>query len=560
MSSKEKSNDISRRAFLVATAMAAPVAATALTPSGAPAATAAAPAVHKSRRRRNVLFITTDDMCARLGCYGVPVKSPNLDHLARSGVLFEHHYCQFPLCGPSRTSLMTGMAPDTTRCYDLNTDFRNTIPQTVTLPQLFQKNSYFVSRAGKIYHYNNPSEIGTPGFDDPASWLQVSYPAGYDRTHDEGLVDFYVPQKRLLEQFRVHYPWRPAASLAGPVEYPTGITPVRWLHGGKGPDGIRISQDGCTPILPLSKNGDLGISIAGHPSDGKDEIITDSMVAEAAICMMEEHRRDPWFIACGFFRPHVPFIVPSKYFDMYPVDEIAVPPFHPSELETAPPIAYTTMDPNYGMTLQTHKEAVRGYYAAISFVDAQVGRLVAALNRLGLAEDTVIVFWSDHGFMVGEHGQWEKMKLFEASTRVPFIVAGAGVTAAGRTCRRTNEHLDVYPTLAELCELDGTPENLQGRSLVPLLRNPDMPWDHPAVTQVTRPSGTGLTMGYSIRTERYRYTMWSGGTAGEELYDYQLDPRELRNLAKAAPQATLKEKLRATLVAIASARGMRHST
>ena len=172
---------------------------------------------------------------------------------------------------------------------------------------------------------------------------------------------------------------------------------------GSGPSGIRISQDGYIPILPLTQNGDLGIAIAGHASDGDDKVITDYLVAEAAICMMDEHKEEPWFIGAGFFRPHVPFIVPSKYFDLYKADDIQVPPFEPSELKMAPRIAYDTMDPNYGMSPPQHREAIRAYYAAISFVDAQVGRLVDALERLDLVKNTTIAFWADHGFIVGEH-------------------------------------------------------------------------------------------------------------------------------------------------------------
>lgn len=564
MSTEKLKKGMSRRTFLAASALAAPAAATALaTTTAASSAPLAVPSINKGARRRNILFMATDDMAARLGCYGVPVKSPNLDRLAQSGVRFEHHYCQFPLCGPSRTSLMTGLAPDTTRCYDLATDFRETIPNTLTLTQLFQKNGYFTARAGKIYHYNNPSEIGTPGFDDPASWQKVSYPAGYDRTHDEALVTFYTPQgafggynAKTISRYRE---MQTAREKQMQEHWQDSPAKAPWRHGGAGPGGIRIAQDGCTPLLPLSKNGDLGVAIAGHASDGEDEEITDFKVAEAAICMMEEHRDDPWFIGSGFFRPHVPFIVPSKYFDLYNLDDIQVPPFDPAELHSAPRIAYDTMNPNYGMSLQQHREAVRAYYAAISFVDAQVGRLVDALQKLNLAQDTTIVFWADHGFMIGEHGQWEKMKLFEPSARVPFLMAGAGVIGGGRVCNRTSEHLNIYPTLAELCELEGAPTNLHGRSLVPLLQNPDAPWDHPAVTQVTRRNASGPTMGYSVRTERYRYTMWSDGADGEELYDYQTDPRELKNLANDSSALALKARLRSQLQQIAGSRGMSQS-
>jgi uncharacterized sulfatase len=326
-----------------------------------------------------------------------------------------------------------------------------------------------------------------------------------------------------------------------------------------GPSGIRIAQDGCTPILPLRRNG-VGTALAAHPSDGDDKIMTDSMVAEAAIAMMEEHKHEPWFLAAGFFRPHIPFIVPSRYFDMYPVDKMQIPPFAPSELTIAPRMAYITMDPNYGMTPRQHRECLRGYYAAISFVDAQVGRLLDALEQLDLAKDTTIVFWADHGWMVGEHGQWHKMMLFEPSARVPFMMAGAGVSATGKACDRTTEHLDIYPTLAEMYGLKGVPENLQGRSLVPLLHNPNSPWDRPAVTQVTRGYfGANPRMGYSVRTERYRYTMWNGGADGEELYDYQTDRRDLKNLANNAHASSLKATLQTRLVQIARSRGMKYT-
>lgn len=559
MSADKEVNKLSRRAFLATSALAAPAVAGALTGSTVPSAgPSAAPAILQGAQKRNVLFISTDDMCNRLGCYDVPVvKTPNLDRLAQSGVRFDHHYCQFPLCGPSRTSLMTGLAPDTTKVWDLNTDFRETIPQAVTISQLFQKNGYFTARAGKIFHYNNPSEIGTPGFDDASSWQKTANPAGYDRIHDEALVTYFAPQKRIIEGLARAYGGGDDRKINGMHVQPRRSgSKVPWQDGGMGPSGIRIAQDGCTPILPLSQNGDLGIALAGHPSEGDDKIITDYMVAESVIAMMEEHKGEPWFLGAGFYRPHVPFIVPSKYYDMYAVDEMQIPRFDPSELTIAPRIAYTSMDPNYGMAPQQHRECLRGYYAAISFVDAQVGRLLDALHRLDLVQNTTIVFWADHGFMVGEHGQWEKMMLFEPSARVPFIMAGAGISAADKGCKRTSEHLDIYPTLAEICDLKDVPTNLQGRSLVPLLQNPDARWDHPAISQVTRRSGSAPTMGYSVRTERYRYTMWAGGAQGEELYDYQTDPRELKNLAHDSNSSGLKAKLRDSLEQISMTRGM----
>jgi uncharacterized sulfatase len=439
---------------------------------------------------------------------------------------------------------MTGLAPDSTQVWDLKTDFRDTIPSTVTLPQLFQKNGYFTARAGKIYHYNNSSEIGTPGFDDAASWQVSINPAGYDRTHDEEFVTFYVPEEEIVKAAGKAQNFEAVPHLSQRPKHAN----IPCLRGGNGPGGIRIAQDGRTPILPLSKNGDLGVPIAGFASDGTDKLMTEFMVAESAIAMMEEHRNDAWFIGSGFFRPHVPFIVPSKYFDMYSLDEMKLPSLASDELKAAPELAYLSMIANYGMTDRQHREAMRAHFAAISFVDAQVGRLLDAVTRLELLNNTTIVFWSDHGFMVGEHGQWEKRMLFEASAHVPLLIAGAGVHAKGKACRRTVEHLNIYPTLAEICELKDIPANLQGHSMTPLLLNPDGAWDQPAITQVGRTVGSAPTMGYSLRTERYRYTMWGeGGREGEELYDYHIDPEEVKNLAKYVGSAAIKSKLRTEL-------------
>lgn len=532
--------------------MAAPLAASTLAYSLDAGASAAPTISAKGAKKRNVLFVCCDDLTPRIRSFGDPVaKTPNLDRLSQLGVRFERNYCQYPLCAPSRTSLMTGLAPDTTRVWDLDTDFRDTIPDTVSLPQLFQKNGYFVARSGKIYHYNNPSEIGTPGFDDAASWQVSTNPAGYDRTHDEGLVTFYVSKQQFAEATVK------GQNFSGKAYLPElrRQAAVPWVHGGKGPGGVRLAQDGRTPILPLSRNGDLGVPIAGHPSDGADEMITDFMVAESTIAMMEEHRHEPWFLGCGFYRPHVPFVVPSKYFDMYSLDEMELPRIRPGEMESAPPLAYLSRVANYGMSERQHREAMRGHFAAISFVDAQVGRLLDALTRLQLMENTTIVFWSDHGFMVGEHGQWEKRMLFEASAHVPLFLAGAGVSAKGRVCRRTVEHLNIYPTLAEMCELKGTPAELHGRSLVPLLSDPEARWDRPAVTQVGRMVGSTPVMGYSLRTERFRYTMWGEGAAeGEELYDYRDDPSEVKNLAKDAGSTQIKSGLRSDLERICTSR------
>ncbi len=470
--------------------------------------------VRAAPKKRNVLFIASDDLCTRVGCYGNQVvRTPNIDKLARSGVRFERAYCQYPWCSPSRSSLMTGLAPDTTKVWDLTTHFRKALPDVVTLPQVFQRNGYFTARAGKIYHYGNPGDIGTAGLDDPPSWNETANPAGVDHTKEEDLLTFLAPGQA-------------AAAAAARAK------------------GTRRS---------------LGATIAYHKSEAGDNQHTDYLVADATIQSLEKHRNDPWFFGAGFYKPHVPWIVPSKYFDLYDLNRIDVPPFDPSEMQIAPHWAYTTQQPNMGMNDRQHREAMRAYYAAASFLDAQIGRLLDAVRRLGLAGNTTIVFWADHGWHLGEHGQWQKQMLFDPSVRVPVVFAGAGVRNSNKVCRRTVEHLDLYPTITELCGLADVPSGLHGDSLVPLLNRPDAAWDRPAISQVDRNAQGKHAAGYSIRTERYRYTFWERGAEGEELYDYQTDPRELKNLAADNSAAPLKARLKESLEKIAQARGLARS-
>lgn len=427
----------------------------------------------------NVLFIAVDDMNNDLGCYGNPlVKSPHLDALAKRGVRFDRAYCQFPLCSPSRTSIMTGRRPDTTQVFDLKKHFREVMPDVVTLPQLFTMNGYFSARVGKIYHYGNPGDIGTDGLDDQASWQHRVNPKGRDKT-EEHLIVNYTPQRG------------------------------------------------------------LGSSLSVLAMEGTDEEQTDGMVATEIIKLMEENKDKPWFLACGFYRPHCPYVAPKKYFDLYPLDQIQLPSYSDSEMKQIPELALgsTKPWPYFGAKPDEARLAKQAYYATISFVDAQVGRVLAALDRLKLRENTIIVFWSDHGYHQGEHGLWKKQSTFEESARAPFIMAGAGVKSAGKPCERPVEFVDIYPTLADLCGLSAD-KGLEGVSLRPLLDNPAAKWDRPAYTQVMR----GGTPGHSVRTQRWRYVEWDNGKQGRQLYDHERDPRELTNLADdPAHAATVKE-------------------
>ncbi|MBN2508300.1 MAG: sulfatase [Verrucomicrobia bacterium] len=411
-------------------------------------------------------------MNSDLGCYGHPlVRSPHLDGLARNGVRFDRAYCQFPLCSPSRTSLMTGLRPDATRVFDLHTHFRSVIPNVQTLPQLLMAHGYYAARVGKIYHYGNPGQIGTSGLDDPPSWREVVNPRGRDKD-----------EEHLLKNF----------------------TPKRGL----------------------------GSALSVLAAEGRDEEQTDGIVASETIRLIEQHRDQPFFIACGFYRPHCPYIAPKAYFDLYPLDQITLPPLTRPPADTLPPLALASTKPWpwFGVTEDQARQSKQAYYACISFVDAQIGRLLAALDRLGLREKTLIVFWSDHGYHLGEHGLWMKQSTFEESARAPLIFSGAGVAARGKACPNPVEFVDIYPTVADLCGLN-PPLGLAGASLRPLLENPSAPWDRPAFTQVNR----GGVPGHSVRTARWRYIEWDQGRQGVQLYDHHRDPHELNNLA-ADPQ------------------------
>lgn len=420
-------------------------------------------------KKMNVLFISVDDMNNSLGCFGHPlVKSPHIDKLASSGIVFGNAYCQFPLCSPSRSSLLTGLRPDRTRVFDLKYHFRQDMPERITLPQMFRNNGYYVARVGKMFHYGNPGDIGTNGLDDKVSWTERFNPAGRDKTTLELDIINYTPKRGL------------GSSMA-------------FLSDKK----------------------------------GVDEEHTDGKVADQAIELLKKHGDKPFFIAAGFYKPHCPWITPSKYFDMYKPEQISLPLLIP-DIQSSypePALASTSPLPYFGITSDQAKECKLAYFAAISFVDAQIGKLLDALDDLGLAKNTIVVFWSDHGYHLGEHGLWFKQSCFEESAKTPLIIAVPGLSSAGKTCIRPVELVDIYPTLAALTRLT-PPADLDGISLVPLLNNPASDWEHPAYTQVQR----GTFPGHSVRTSLWRYTEWDFGRKGAELYNESTDPQELNNL------------------------------
>jgi uncharacterized sulfatase len=445
-----------------------------------------APAAEKPRP--NVLFIALDDLNTSLGCYGHPlVKSPNIDRLAARGVRFERAYCQYPLCSPSRTSLMFGLRPDSTGIQDNVTNYRTTLPSAVALPQFFRKHGYFAARVGKMYHYGVPDDIGTAGMDDGKSWELTVNPWGRDKTDEAKVINF-------------------------------------------------------TPQRPV------GAALSWMIADGGDGEQTDAHVADEAIWIMERKRDRPFFLAVGFYRPHVPCVAPKKWFDLYPLDKLTLPDDPPDDRKHHPAAAFTVTPPNFGLSEQKQREFLRSYYAAVSYGDAQVGRLLDALERLKLADNTIIMLWGDHGWHLGEHGLWQKMSVFEESARVPLIVVAPGAKAKGQTCGRPAELLDMYPTLADLCGLP-IPQGLQGTSLKPLLDDPTAPGKKAAYTQVRRGSGKDQFLGRSLRTERWRYTEWDDGQRGVELYDHGNDPHEYTNLADDPKYAGTVRELRDLLKA-----------
>jgi arylsulfatase A-like enzyme len=426
--------------------------------------------------RPNVLFIAIDDLNDWVGCLaGHPqVQTPQLDALAKRGTVFTNAHCQSPLCNSSRSSLLTGLRPSTTGIYGLAPGIRSidATRDRVTLPQLFTASGYHTYTCGKIYH--------------------------------DGSIK---PQDRDAE-FNT---WGPAP---GPGR---GGTPI-----------AKLPQ----PRHPLMDWG-------AWPPDDQQSAHGDYKIADAAIDALQNAPQDkPFFIACGFRQPHVPCYAPPAYFDIYPADSLKLPPVKDDDRADLPKFAdflhWRLPEPRLA-TLKEYDEwqpLVRAYLAATSFMDAQLGRVLAALEASGRADNTIVVVWSDHGWHLGEKGITGKNTLWERSTRVPLVFAGPGVAADAR-CAQPVELLDIYPTLAQLCGLKA-PEDLEGHSLAPQLSDAAAKREHPAIT--THNQGN-----HAIRTLRWRYIRYADGS--EELYDMEADPHEWTNLAENTEHAATKRDL-----------------
>jgi len=423
--------------------------------------------------RPNVLFIVVDDLNCRVGCYGDSlVRTPHIDRLARRGVLFERAYAQYPVCNPSRCSFLSGRRPESIDILDNSEGIRTKQPDIVTLPQCFRNAGWFTAGIAKVFHvdqWDPPRPEDRPGSwrrDDPLAW------------------DFRLNTK--------------------PTE--------------SGKQGDRMELAGKS--FPRDT---LNYRLM---ADGVDDDQEDGQAALEVIKLLRQKREKPFFIGVGLRRPHAAWIAPRKYFDLYPLNQLSLP--DPGPCKNVPPVAFTNREPNYGVPDEM-LHILQGYLATVTFVDAQIGRLLDELDRLGLADDTIVVLFGDHGFNLGEHGLWHKHTLFEESCRTPLIVAAPGM-AAGKRCRRTVELLDLFPTLADLCAIE-PPTELEGVSLRSLLEDPNTDWDRTAYT-VRRSNRNGqAVIGRTIRTDHWRYTEWNGGREGRELYDHANDPLEQRNIA-----------------------------
>ena len=454
--------------------------------------------VPAAKRPLNVLFIAVDDLRPSFGAaYGGPIKTPNLDKLAARGTTFLRAYCQQAVCSPSRTSLLTGQRPDTTRVYDLVKHFRDTIPNVVTLPQHFKQNGYHAEGMGKIYH---------GGLDDEKSWS--------------------VPH------------WSPRKPMWGPEGQ---AVQQRKLQAAKaaGEDVERIGG---------RLRGPAWESVDNVP----DNYFGDGALSEHAIETLNTIGKSdkPFFLAVGFARPHLPFVAPKKYWDLYKDGDIKLPANYRKEPENAVPVALHTWGelrsydgiPKTGpVSDEQARKLVHGYYAAASYMDAQVGRVLDELDRLGLRQNTVVVLWGDHGWSLGEHGLWCKHTNFEDSVRAPLLLSVPGQKRPGAKTRALAEFVDIYPTLCAAAGLP-LPAGLAGKSLLPLANNPNATIKTLAFSQYPRGNQqTGRVMGYSMTNGRYRYTEW--GDRGAELYDHQTDPAENVNLAGKPENQPLLERL-----------------
>ena len=469
----------------------------------------------------NILFISVDDLRPQLGCYGDKlIQSPNIDRIAARGIVFNKAYTQQAVCSPSRTAIMTGLRPDVTKVWDLDTHFRPAQPDCITLPQHFKANGYQCEALSKIYH---------KGHEDGRSWTSPHwYPFG--RSVDTDLVDW---TKQIVTKHDVNV-----------LEYSS-------------------PEANDTSVKKKDKEAKAGPSFEVSSKD--DSELPDGATAAEAVKRLAalKAKGQPFFLAVGFLKPHLPFVAPKKYWDLYDPNSIPLPTIDHLPEGAPPYVGHTNGEiHNYPgvpkedpIPAEFAKNLRHGYYACISYMDAQVGKVLDALEKEGLADNTIIVLWGDHGWQLGDHGLWHKHTNFELATRAPLLISVPGSKTAGQKCHATVEFVDVYPTLAELCGLPN-PTGLSGRSLKTFINNPSASSTKVAISQYPKKAPEGQVMGYSIRNDRYRATFYrlrnGSQVVGTELYDEQNDPNETVSLANKPEHKELLETLAKHLPPVAS--------
>jgi iduronate 2-sulfatase len=451
---------------------------------------ALSPWLSASAAKPNVLFIISDDLTSTaLGCYGNKVcQTPNIDRLAARGMRFTRAYCQGTYCGPSRASFMSGYYPHATGVQGYNSP-RAAISDRATWAQHFKNAGYYSARVSKIFHMGVPGGIEKGGdeADDPASWT---------------------------ERFNSQGP--------------------EWKAPGIG-ETLEKNPDGKKPVI----GGNTFVIVA---AEGDDMVHSDGKTAAKACELIAQHAKEPFFLGVGFVRPHVPFVAPKKYFDLYPWEQMTLPEKVPGDWDDIPKpgINYKT-SVNMQMDVTRQKKALAGYYAAVSFMDAQVGKVLDALEKSGQADNTIVIFTSDHGYHLGEHDFWAKVSLHDESARVPLIVSAPGKKPG--VSDSLVELLDLYPTTAKLCGLE-VPARLQGKDISPILDDPQ------AKVHDTVFSVAGTSRGLMLRDERWVFIQYGeDAKSGIELYDMQNDPRQLTNLASSSAHVSRVEQWKAKVTA-----------
>jgi iduronate 2-sulfatase len=498
------SNLINRRTFMQSTTLAA----AGLSMHGLSRAA--------GRKKMNVLFIAVDDLRPQLGCYGhKEIHTPNIDALAERGIVFNRAYCQQAVCNPSRASLLSGLRPDTTRIYNLSTHFRQYIPNAVTLPEYFKQNGYHTMGLSKIYH---------GGLDDPKSWSVPHWGPRANTYFSQKIRDDMQKLRDELEAM--------------------GIATSKRV----------LKRDPVTGTV-LQRSGRRAVhGPVWEAPDVPDNNRRDGKTTDKAVELLSQQKDDPFFLAVGYIKPHLPFVAPKRYFDLYPLEDIKLADnsFYPEDVPDCALYSslelrvYSDVVDEGPIPDEKAREVRRAYWACVSFIDAQVGRLLKSLDDNGLRDNTIVVLWGDHGWHLGENDIWGKMTNFEIATRVPMIISYPGQEKMGAKTDALTEFVDIYPTLCELCGLP-IPESLEGTSMVPLMKDPQRRWKTAAFSQYPRRIDKQRMMGHSMRTDRYRYTEWrdrkSGNVLERELYDHRSNSKENVNIANIPSNAKLVERL-----------------